>query len=263
MAEIRLICPGCGAEYRVPETAIPPDGREVECSACGKIWHAEAQALCRVWKLKPDGAPLSDEAGLFVGWQSDFDKRCRAAGWLDVAGVQRQLIALLEAGHFALPETVVFASFDRFTPLENDLMAALSGRGVAVEQVPPACHAESRKTVLHCADRDAECAAVVAWARQRLADDPAARLAIVAPDLGGVRDRLEFLLDDVLHPALIRPDAAEYPRCFNFSLGRALADLGFVAQGWWMRRRSGRGGTLRRRERRGLVLPVGRRRGTR
>ena len=189
---------------------------------------AEAQALCRVWKLKPDGAPLSDEARLFVGWQSDFDKRCRAAGWLDVAGVQRQLISLLEAGHFALPETVVFAGFDRFTPLENDLMAALSGRGVAVEQVPPACHAESRKTVLPCADRDAECAAVVAWARQRLADDPAARLAIVAPDLAGVRDRLEFLLDDVLHPALIRPDAAEYPRCFNFSLGRAVADLPLI-----------------------------------
>ena len=58
--------------------------------------------------------------------------------------------------------------------------------------------------------------------------DPAARLAIVAPDLGGVRDRLEFLLDDVLHPALIRPDAAEYPRCFNFSLGRALADLPLI-----------------------------------
>jgi hypothetical protein len=45
-------------------------------------------------------------------------------------------------------------------------------------------------------------------------------MGIVAPDLAGVRDRLEFRLDDVLHPALIRPDAAEVPRCFNFSLGR-------------------------------------------
>lgn len=40
MAEIRLICPGCAAEYRVPETAVPPDGREVECSACGNVWFA-------------------------------------------------------------------------------------------------------------------------------------------------------------------------------------------------------------------------------
>jgi probable DNA repair protein len=58
--------------------------------------------------------------------------------------------------------------------------------------------------------------------------NPAARLGIVAPDLAGVRDRLEFRLDDVLHPALIRPDAAEVPRCFNFSLGRGLADLPLI-----------------------------------
>ncbi|WEF23819.1 zinc-ribbon domain-containing protein [Paracoccus sp. S3-43] len=43
MAEIRLICPGCAAEYRVPDTAIPAEGREVECSACGKVWHARAR----------------------------------------------------------------------------------------------------------------------------------------------------------------------------------------------------------------------------
>lgn len=40
MAEIRLVCPGCAAEYRVLETAIPAEGREVECSACGNVWHA-------------------------------------------------------------------------------------------------------------------------------------------------------------------------------------------------------------------------------
>ncbi len=189
---------------------------------------AEAQALCRVWKLSPGGTQLSDEARLFAGWQADFDKRCRTSGWIDAAGLHRQLIGLIAAGHFALPETVVFAGFDRFTPLERDLMAALAERGVGVEQVPAAFHPDSRQAVLACADSEAECAAVVAWARQRLADDPSARLGIVAPDLAGVRDRLEFLLDDVLHPALIRPDAAEHPRCFNFSLGRALADLPLI-----------------------------------
>lgn len=43
MAEIRLICPSCAAEYRVPDTAIPPEGREVECSACGNVWHTSTQ----------------------------------------------------------------------------------------------------------------------------------------------------------------------------------------------------------------------------
>lgn len=40
MAEIQLTCPGCAAEYRVEAGAIPPRGREVECTACGRIWHA-------------------------------------------------------------------------------------------------------------------------------------------------------------------------------------------------------------------------------
>ncbi|WP_150430867.1 PD-(D/E)XK nuclease family protein [Dechloromonas sp. CZR5] len=189
---------------------------------------AEAQALCRVWKLQPGGTSLSDEARLFVGWQAEFERRCRADGWIDTAGLHRQVIGLIEAGHFALPETVVFAGFDRFTPLERDLMAALNARGVGVEQERTAFCEEPRQAVHACADLDAECALVVAWARQRLAGNPEARLGIVAPNLAGVRDRLEFLLDDVLHPALIRPDAAEHPRCFNFSLGRALADIPLI-----------------------------------
>ena len=192
---------------------------------------AEAQALCRVWKLKPGGSELSDEAKLFIGWQADFEKRCRAAGWIDAAGLQRQLIGLIEAGHFALPSVVMLAGFDRYTPLEQDLMAALTARGVIVESAPQFPVETSAQARLACADVEAECHAVVAWARAQLAVRPDCRLGIVAPDLAGVRDRLEFLLDDVLHPALIRPDAAEVPRCFNFSLGRALADLPLIRVG--------------------------------
>lgn len=35
---MRLTCPNCGAQYEIPETAIPDDGREVQCSACGETW---------------------------------------------------------------------------------------------------------------------------------------------------------------------------------------------------------------------------------
>lgn len=189
---------------------------------------AEAQALCRIWQLKPGGSQLSDEAKLFVGWQAEFEKRCRSGGWIDTAGLHRQLIGLIEAGHFALPATVCFAGFDRYTPLERDLMAALAARGVEFENWAKNAGDRSICGVRPCEDVDAECSAVVAWVQARLAANPACRLGIVAPDLAGVRDRLEFLLDDALHPGLIRPDAAEVPRCFNFSLGRALADLPLI-----------------------------------
>jgi exodeoxyribonuclease-5 len=189
---------------------------------------AEAQALARIWKIRPGSAALSDEAKLFVGWQAEFDKRCRNQGWIDAAGLQRKLVDLIAAGHFALPDNIEFVGFDRYTPLERDLMAALAARGVAFQNQAKFSVHRGNQQVVACADSDAECAAVVAWAQARLAADPACRLGIVAPDLAGVRDRLEFRLDDALHPALIRPDAAEVPRCFNFSLGRALADLPLI-----------------------------------
>lgn len=38
---MRLICPNCDAEYEVDEAAIPEEGRDVLCSACGHSWFQE------------------------------------------------------------------------------------------------------------------------------------------------------------------------------------------------------------------------------
>lgn len=35
---MRLTCPNCGAQYEVPSEVIPPEGRDVQCSACGDTW---------------------------------------------------------------------------------------------------------------------------------------------------------------------------------------------------------------------------------
>ena len=198
---------------------------------------AEAHALACIWNIRPLSDELSDEAQLFAGWQAAFEKRCQAGGWLDPASLQRRLIGLIEDGHFTLPAAISLVGFDRYTPLEERLMAVLTARGVALENgrknavdrsIDENRLAGGNRQLLPCADSAAECAAVAAWAKAHLAANPVCRLGIVAPDLAGVRDRLEFMLDDALHPALIRPDAAEAPRCFNFSLGRSLADLPLI-----------------------------------
>ena len=35
---MRLICPNCAAQYEVADDAIPPSGRDVQCSNCGHAW---------------------------------------------------------------------------------------------------------------------------------------------------------------------------------------------------------------------------------
>lgn len=42
---MRLICPRCGAQYEIDAGAIPPAGRDVECSACDHVWRAMPEAF--------------------------------------------------------------------------------------------------------------------------------------------------------------------------------------------------------------------------
>ena len=37
-SQMRITCPNCGAQYDVPDEAIPAVGRDVECSACDTSW---------------------------------------------------------------------------------------------------------------------------------------------------------------------------------------------------------------------------------
>lgn len=47
-------CPACGKRYRLPDDAVPPEGRSVRCAACGHGWTA----------LPEPPAPIDSEPGL-------------------------------------------------------------------------------------------------------------------------------------------------------------------------------------------------------
>ncbi|WP_018000032.1 zinc-ribbon domain-containing protein [Paracoccus sp. N5] len=55
---MRLTCPRCAAQYQIADAAIPPAGREVECSACGHVWHQEGPA-----KSAPEAVAAAPEPG--------------------------------------------------------------------------------------------------------------------------------------------------------------------------------------------------------
>ncbi|MBU2957010.1 zinc-ribbon domain-containing protein [Paracoccus sp. 1_MG-2023] len=54
MAEIRLICPGCGSDYALPASAIPESGREVECTDCGRVWLAHLSDAIQAPTAEPE-----------------------------------------------------------------------------------------------------------------------------------------------------------------------------------------------------------------
>lgn len=197
---------------------------------------AEALALQRNWMLPDTGAELSSEGGLFLRWRDAFLDRCKEIDSLDLGGWNERVIFLLEKGFFSIPGRLKVVGFDRTTPMENRLFAALAARGSVVEFCPPS---SVGKHVLHddavsaevgqasavaLADSDAECTAVVAWAIEQLAQGPGRSIGIVAPDLASVREKLHHLLDDALVPESLRPGAGDQPRPFNFSLGHNLAE---------------------------------------
>jgi exodeoxyribonuclease-5 len=185
----------------------------------------EAHALMRQWNLSFSSDECSDETRLFLSWQRDFLQRCAAGQWIDLLGLQLAVIALIECGQLQIPPEIQFAGFDRDNPLETRLKNALRQRGAVVADLPTGLNEVGHALeVLAYPDRQAECEALADWVAEQLAANPAQRLGVVVPDLAGARDCLAFALENRLHPALIRPAAAEVSRCFNLSLGRPLAD---------------------------------------
>ena len=59
---MRLICPECNALYDIPDEMIPPEGREVECSACGHVWMQKPAPAAPAAKAGPEAGPAAGPA---------------------------------------------------------------------------------------------------------------------------------------------------------------------------------------------------------
>ncbi|MBK6401757.1 MAG: PD-(D/E)XK nuclease family protein [Rhodocyclaceae bacterium] len=194
---------------------------------------AEANDLAEVWSLPlpKDGEAANEELRRFLHWRRRFRADCEQNGWLEPARLRAWQLRAIEAGACRLPARMNFAGSDRYNPQERALMRTLAERGVEVGELSPGGEAAAAATVAEWPDRKAECRAVAAWAADRLARNPVARLGIVVPQLAMARAMLATALDDALHPEALAPHNAEMPRRYNFSLGTALAEQPIVAAG--------------------------------
>ena len=63
---MELTCPHCAARYRVPEGAVPPEGRTIQCAKCGESWFEDGAARARAQAEIADIMVESGELGEHV-----------------------------------------------------------------------------------------------------------------------------------------------------------------------------------------------------
>jgi ATP-dependent helicase/nuclease subunit B len=160
------------------------------------------------------------DAERFRHWAAAFERECERNRWISFSRIA-PLLAVDAA--LALPPSLCLVGFDRLTPAQRDFLAALESRGVLVDQ-PPLPAPESHFAWVAAADPRAEIAACAAWVRERLVEDPDARIGIIAPGIGARRGPIDRAFRRILAPATedILAPAVELP--WEFSLGQPLAD---------------------------------------
>jgi len=192
---------------RIPETA----------RQAGETWR-----LISEYRLPVDGSfEASEDWAAFASWSHEFQRRCRAKGWLERARLSDFLRERIGAGQAARPIAVYVAGFDEMTPQQGELFEAL-GNWHALEVSIHSPAAERRKL----RDSSEEIRASAAWARSLLETDPTTQIGIiVAPDVTRLRPKVERLLGEVFDPG---GESSERGRAFHLSIGPPLAEYPIV-----------------------------------
>jgi ATP-dependent helicase/nuclease subunit B len=172
----------------------------------------------------------SPEVQSFGRWAIEYGRWLDQGGWLDPAR------ASLTVGPPANDTLLEFVGFDRCTPAQEAFIERISVHGARVTMRPAV--PENGKLAAHvveCNDFDAEIETAARWAAQRLQERPDERLALIVPELAGVRGRVRRVLDRVLVPsAAFTGGPAPESTAYELAAARPLLDRPVVsaAFGW-------------------------------
>ncbi len=179
-------------------------------------------------------ARLRDENGsrdtaAFSRWAARFEERCAAEQMLTMPELDGLLGEAVRGGQLR-PEAseILLVGFDRLTPAQERLRAAMGGAGVSVSSLEVSA-APTRSLLSPAEDEAEELRACARWTAGWLHREPHAHIAVIVPDLAGERAGLERVFREVLAPEIESIEANEGDVPYEFSLGRPLADVPMVA----------------------------------
>jgi ATP-dependent helicase/nuclease subunit B len=167
------------------------------------------------------------DAERFRHWAAAFEQLCSRHGWLSTSQLESALTPHLSAGSgLSLPSELVLVGFDRITPAQRDFLAAIQSSGVLVTKLSPEPAPEQpHRSWVAATDLRDEIEACAAWARDLLAENPAARIGVIVPAISATRGAIDRAFRRILMPASedVRQPASSMP--WEFSLGQPLAEV--------------------------------------
>jgi probable DNA repair protein len=162
--------------------------------------------------------PMTRDQQAFSGWARAAERELGERNACDPDDLARLLVA-----HEALPgpsAPLLLAGFRRPTPAERGLFDALARRGWQVARLDGPEGTGSAWSHA-AADPESERAAMLAWVRSRIEEQPDGIHALIVPDLAASRGALERALASALQPELELPGDVR-ARVYDLTGGRPL-----------------------------------------
>lgn len=183
----------------------------------------EAWQTLHAWCIPCREADFGHNADTRLFWQlaSMFEAKCRENGWLSVAVLPGILQKYVQIDSLSVPNELVLTGFDEWTPQQSSFLRAFEQTGCSLQWLQLSGQPD-RIGKLACADGRDEIRQAARWIRQRLEENPAARIALVVPELAAQREMICQTLDEVLIPQALQPEHHDRVRSYNLSLGKPL-----------------------------------------
>jgi probable DNA repair protein len=198
-----------GPRHRLAALAMEAHG--LLCSYAPRLLQTRARSA---WQ---------QDAGVFSGWLTAFDERCRSANLLSASRLPQELIALIHVDRVedgtaewnadrTKRPPLLLAGFDRILPAQRSLFDAWGEWQEAAPGEPA-----SAVDFHEAEDAQAELAACAIWCAHQLAARPETRLLVVAQAASTRRGEIER--------AFLRHTGQFAAPAFEFSLGIPLSQV--------------------------------------
>ena len=177
-----------------------------------------------MWMADPHAEPE-----VFRQWARGFQQECERRRWIPGCELIDAVTHAIQWGTVVPPREIGWIGFDRETPAENALHAALESRGAAQVELGWEIQKDTPPVLYAAQSEHDENVACAEWVRIRLASYPQSRIGILMPDLSSRQPQLERDLYRILSPEHFPITAGSAPTLpFEFSLGQPLAQVPLV-----------------------------------